>query len=117
MTMPGKFAALRFADEATDRAKLVGAANTLVRTETGWRADNTDVDGLSACLRAVLGDLYARGHRRVLAEATAPVVLHWLGTVFDRLRGRGAGNGDRRHRPGGGLRDRSSTGADRGRCC
>ena len=43
--MPGKFAALRFADERTARAELVGSANTLVRTEHGWRADNTDVDG------------------------------------------------------------------------
>ena len=30
--MPGKFAALRFADERTARAELVGSANTLVRT-------------------------------------------------------------------------------------
>ena len=34
VTMPGKFAALRFADERTERAELVGAANTLVRTST-----------------------------------------------------------------------------------
>lgn len=53
VTMPGKFAALRFADEATDRAKLVGSANTLVRTATGWRADNTDVDGVQGALADV----------------------------------------------------------------
>ncbi len=34
VTMPGKFAALRFADERTARAELVGSANTLVRTPT-----------------------------------------------------------------------------------
>ena len=45
VTMPGKFAALRFADERTPRAELVGSANTLVRSEAGWRADNTDIDG------------------------------------------------------------------------
>jgi shikimate dehydrogenase len=50
VTMPGKFAALRFADERTDRAELVGAANTLLRTPNGWRADNTDVDGVSGAL-------------------------------------------------------------------
>ncbi len=50
VTMPGKFAALEFADERTERAELVGSANTLVRTETGWRADNTDVDGVSGAL-------------------------------------------------------------------
>lgn len=51
VTMPGKFAALRFADQHTDRAQLVGSANTLVRTDTGgWRADNTDVDGVVGAL-------------------------------------------------------------------
>ncbi|WP_406816069.1 shikimate dehydrogenase [Mycobacterium sp. M23085] len=50
VTMPGKFAALRFADERTDRARRVGSANTLVRTPTGWRADNTDIDGVTGAL-------------------------------------------------------------------
>ncbi|MGB9225178.1 MAG: shikimate dehydrogenase, partial [Mycobacterium sp.] len=36
VTMPGKFAALHFADEHTDRAAQVGSANTLVRTPQGW---------------------------------------------------------------------------------
>ncbi|MFN8070897.1 MAG: shikimate dehydrogenase [Mycobacterium sp.] len=59
VTMPGKFAALRFADERTERAELVGSANTLVRTEGGWRADNTDIDGVAGAL----------GHRRGLRRA------------------------------------------------
>lgn len=50
VTMPGKFAALRFADERTARAELIGSANTLVRTAAGWRADNTDVDGVRGAL-------------------------------------------------------------------
>ena len=50
VTMPGKFAALRVADECTERADLVGSANTLVRTGAGWRADNTDVDGVAGAL-------------------------------------------------------------------
>jgi len=50
VTMPGKFAALRFADERTTRAQLVGSANTLVRTAHGWRADNTDIDGVIGAL-------------------------------------------------------------------
>ncbi|OBB33168.1 shikimate dehydrogenase [Mycolicibacterium peregrinum] len=51
VTMPGKFAALEFADQRTDRAQLVGSANTLVRMPTGgWRADNTDVDGVTGAL-------------------------------------------------------------------
>jgi shikimate dehydrogenase len=52
VTMPGKFAALRFADERTDRAELVGSANTLLRTSRGWRADNTDIDGVTGALGA-----------------------------------------------------------------
>ena len=50
VTMPGKFAALQFADERTERAELVGSANTLVRTDRGWRADNTDIDGVVGAL-------------------------------------------------------------------
>jgi shikimate-5-dehydrogenase len=50
VTMPGKVAALQFADERTERAELVGSANTLVRTERGWRADNTDIDGVAGAL-------------------------------------------------------------------
>ncbi|WP_166904483.1 shikimate dehydrogenase [Mycobacterium sp. DL440] len=51
ITMPGKFAALEFADQRTERAELVGSANTLVRMSTGgWRADNTDIDGVTGAL-------------------------------------------------------------------
>jgi shikimate dehydrogenase len=55
VTMPGKFAALRFADERTFRAEQIGSANTLVRTSSGWRADNTDIDGVTGALGAVFG--------------------------------------------------------------
>ncbi|WP_197288263.1 shikimate dehydrogenase [Nocardia sp. NRRL S-836] len=50
-TMPTKRAALAFASTVTDRAVAVGAANTLVRTESGWHADCTDVDGVVGALR------------------------------------------------------------------
>ncbi|NTY58881.1 shikimate dehydrogenase [Mycolicibacterium sphagni] len=53
VTMPGKFAALQVADERTERAELVGSANTLVRTDRGWRADNTDIDGVAGALAHV----------------------------------------------------------------
>jgi shikimate dehydrogenase len=55
VTMPGKFAALRFADERTPRSELVGSANTLVRSEAGWRADNTDIDGVTGALGRAAG--------------------------------------------------------------
>lgn len=67
VTMPGKFAALAFADEATERARRIGSANTLVRTATGWRADNTDVDGI----RGALGELLDGGE---LVDKRAVVV-------------------------------------------
>ncbi len=56
VTMPAKFAALNFADEVTDRAREIGSANTLVRTTSGWRADNTDCDGISGALGELLGE-------------------------------------------------------------
>ncbi|TGD90831.1 shikimate dehydrogenase [Mycolicibacterium sp. CH28] len=68
VTMPGKFAALAFADDRTERAELVGSANTLVRTEHGWRADNTDIDGVAGAL----------GHVRHLRRA---IVLGSGGTA------------------------------------
>jgi shikimate dehydrogenase len=61
VTMPGKFAALQFADERTERATLVGSANTLVRTERGWLADNTDVDGVTGALGTLSGDVVVLG--------------------------------------------------------
>jgi shikimate dehydrogenase len=80
VTMPGKFAALRFADERTHRAELVGSANTLVRTDHGWRADNTDIDGVAGAL----GHLYdprdpapRRGDRGIVlgSGGTAPAAV------------------------------------------
>ncbi len=56
VTMPAKLAALAFADECTARAELVGSANTLVRTERGWRADCTDIDGMAGALSEVGAD-------------------------------------------------------------
>ncbi|MBC2644034.1 MULTISPECIES: shikimate dehydrogenase [unclassified Rhodococcus (in: high G+C Gram-positive bacteria)] len=52
VTMPGKIAALAFASERTERAVAIGSANTLVRIDGGWRADCTDVDGVSGALTA-----------------------------------------------------------------
>ncbi|MBA5848497.1 MULTISPECIES: shikimate dehydrogenase [Gordonia] len=53
VTMPNKLAALDFATERTERAALVGSANTLVRTDDGWRADCTDIDGMTGALAAL----------------------------------------------------------------
>ena len=68
VTIPHKRAALAIADEATSTAEALGAANTLVRTDAGWRADNTDVAGFLAPLDA---------HRQRLGDA--PVVVFGAG--------------------------------------
>ena len=70
VTMPGKFAALRFADERTDRAELVGSANTLLRTPRGWRADNTDIDGVMGALGTATGRAVVSG-----SGGTAPAAI------------------------------------------
>ncbi|GAB11071.1 shikimate dehydrogenase [Gordonia araii NBRC 100433] len=65
VTMPGKAEALAYADEATERARLVGSANTLVRDDgksdrpDGWLADCTDIDGVAGALTAVGADFVA----------------------------------------------------------
>lgn len=55
VTMPAKFAALEFADEVSERARSIGSANTLVRTEAGWFADNTDGEGIIGALGELVG--------------------------------------------------------------
>jgi shikimate dehydrogenase len=50
VTIPHKQAALALADAATDRARAIGAANTLVFEAGQIRADNTDAPALIAAL-------------------------------------------------------------------
>jgi shikimate dehydrogenase len=50
VTIPHKSAALRLADEATARARAIGAANTLSFSGGGISADNTDAPALIAAL-------------------------------------------------------------------
>jgi shikimate dehydrogenase len=81
VTMPDKRAALAVASSATSRAVQVGAANTLVPVSGGWRADNTDVDGVLGALRASCG--FTSGTRAVLlgAGGTATAALVALASV------------------------------------
>lgn len=55
VTVPFKETAWHLATEQSERAQQAGAANTLIRTEAGWRADNTDGAGLVRDLTANLG--------------------------------------------------------------
>lgn len=97
VTMPGKFAALAFADERTPRAERIGSANTLVRTETGWLADNTDVDGVSGALGAA-GDISGEEAIVLGSGGTAPaavVALAELGVSCITVAARNPGNAAR----------------------
>jgi shikimate dehydrogenase len=51
VTIPHKLRALEAADEATEVARIVGAANTLSFVDGTIKADNTDVEGFLAALR------------------------------------------------------------------
>jgi len=53
LTMPLKAVALEVADTVDPFAAGLGAANTLVRRETGWQAYNTDAPGMVRALRDV----------------------------------------------------------------
>lgn len=83
VTMPGKVAALRTADVVSERAVIVGAANTLVRAGSGWSADCTDVDGVVGALRAAGGlPMPATGRAVMLgAGGTARAALAGLGEL------------------------------------
>src|SRR5829696_2791812 len=50
VTIPHKQAALELADDASEAAERIGAANTLSFRDGGIRADNTDATGLLAAL-------------------------------------------------------------------
>jgi shikimate dehydrogenase len=51
VTMPCKRAAAAVAEDAAGLVVLLGAANTLVRSGSGWRAENTDVTGVGMALQ------------------------------------------------------------------
>ncbi|PRQ11960.1 shikimate dehydrogenase [Corynebacterium sp. 13CS0277] len=76
VTMPGKFAVLDIANEISARCEDIGSGNTLVRTETGWRADNTDVDGIRAALERLRVDAPS-----VAAEGSEAVLIGGGGTA------------------------------------
>ena len=51
VTMPCKQAAADVADVIEPLPRLLHAANTLIRTDAGWRAENTDVSGIGMALQ------------------------------------------------------------------
>jgi shikimate dehydrogenase len=81
VTMPCKQAAVEVAQAVEPLPRLLGAANTLVRTDTGWRAENTDVTGVGMALQ--LGGVERVGHAALIGAggtaAAAAVALSSLG--------------------------------------
>jgi shikimate dehydrogenase len=81
VTMPCKQAAVDVADVVEPLPRLLHAANTLVRTGTGWRAENTDVLGIGMALQ--LGGVEQVGDAAIVGAggtaAAAAVALSSLG--------------------------------------
>ena len=81
VTMPCKQAAVEAAQVVEPLPRLLGAANTLVRTEAGWRAENTDVTGIGMALQ--LAGVERVGHAAIIGAggtaAAAAVALSSLG--------------------------------------
>ena len=46
VTLPHKIEVAKLCESVSERAQLAAAVNTLIRTDTGWRGDNTDGEGL-----------------------------------------------------------------------
>lgn len=68
LTLPHKTAAVRLCESHTEAAEQAGAVNTLIRTESGWKGDNTDGAGLVRELVANLG-VGIRGKRLLVLGA------------------------------------------------
>ncbi|RZA18360.1 MAG: shikimate dehydrogenase, partial [Lysobacteraceae bacterium] len=88
ITLPLKRRACELATSHSGRALRMGVANTLVRTEAGWHADNTDGIGLVRDLSERQG-LDLRARRTLLlgagggARAVAPALLDaGIGELF-----------------------------------
>lgn len=85
LTLPHKVAGLALCESLSENARLAGAVNTLVRTDSGWRGDNTDGEGFITDLcrnqgLAVLG-------RRVLILGAGGAARGLLKPLLDQRPG------------------------------
>jgi shikimate dehydrogenase len=96
VTMPCKQAAVAAAQVVEPLPRLLGAANTLLRTDAGWRAENTDVTGIGMALQ--LAGVERVGHAAILGAggtgAAAAVALASLGAQHIDVVVRNAGRAD-----------------------
>lgn len=91
LTMPLKRVALDLADDASDIARTVGAANTLIHDGEGrWWADNTDVGGVVATLTEhgvdVTGSVCVWGGGATAASVLAALAQMGTGAVHVHAR-------------------------------
>lgn len=67
ITLPHKQTVAALCESVSPRAQTAGAVNTLLRTESGWRGDNTDGEGLVRDLQRL--GFAVRGRRVLLLGA------------------------------------------------
>lgn len=77
VTMPCKIEALEYATSVSERAQRIGSANTLVRAENGWYADNTDTEGVRGALEILFSD---RGGAAEALKNTQAIIVGAGGT-------------------------------------
>lgn len=86
VTVPFKFEAFAACESVSERAQLAGAVNTLIRTDVGWKGDNTDGAGLVTDLTRLIGNL--AGKRLLMlgaGGAASGVVKPLLDAKVDQL--------------------------------
>lgn len=82
VTVPFKLEAWELAESLSPRAKTAEAVNTLIRTETGWKGDNTDGVGLMRDIE-VNADFEIAG-KKVLVLGAGGAVRGILSPLLDR---------------------------------
>ncbi len=78
VTVPHKEEAAALASWQDDMVQLIGAANTLVRSPTGWRAYNTDAQ---AAFEAIEANLPIQPDGSILALASSSVLILGAGGI------------------------------------
>lgn len=71
LTIPHKELVLPFLSEISAFAKMVGASNTLIRTEDGWRGDNTDGFGIAWAIENLSGRTFKNSDVVILGAGGA----------------------------------------------
>lgn len=77
VTVPHKEAVMELV-QADECSRLIGAANTVIRTDSGWQATNTDWIGFARALEAVAAGVAGATVLMFGAGGTAKAVIHAL---------------------------------------